>query len=201
MLDLTIAMLQVLLALLILLFQDPPVAITSPLSGATLRGAVTIVGRMNVPNFATAELAFAYAADQTSTWFRLQTFSAPPADPILFTWDTAGISDDDYTLRLRVYLQDGSFQDVLIGDLKVRNDAPPPTETPTPVAENLVEEPLPTPTAVAATATRVFPTPTPLPPNPAALAASSIYSTFGRGAALAMILFLVLGLFLRLRRS
>ncbi|MBK8419669.1 MAG: hypothetical protein IPL17_12695 [Anaerolineales bacterium] len=49
-------------------------------------------------------------------------------------WDTTLLTDGDYTLRLRVYFQDGASQDILIQDLKLRNDVPLPTETPTATA-------------------------------------------------------------------
>lgn len=208
MLDSTVAMLQFLLALLIVIFQEAPIALMSPQSSETLRGQVSIVGNMNVNNFASAELAFTYASDPTSTWFTLQTFSTPlPQEEgtgvtdTLFTWDTTKLTDDDYTLRLRVYLQDGSFQELLVKDLKIRNDIPLPTDTPTLQPDIVSIAPPLTPTVVPATAALIFPTPTPLPTNPASLTTPYIYSTFGRGALLVLVLFFIIGLFLRLRRS
>jgi hypothetical protein len=193
-------MLQILSALILLFLQESPVTITSPTSGETLRGQVNIVGNMSVSNFASAELAIAYTNDHSSTWFPIQTFSSLVADSALFVWDTTTISDDDYTLRLRVYLQDGSFQEVIVNDIRIRNDVPVPTDTPTLPPDIVSNEPLPTASPVPATAVRTFPTPTPFPSNPASLAASYIYSSFGRGALLVLVLFFIVGLFLRLRR-
>jgi hypothetical protein len=201
MLDLTVAMMQILFALLIVFFQESSIAITSPGSGETLRGQINIAGNMNVTNFASAELAFAYESDQTSTWFTIQTFSTPIVDPSLFTWDTTTLTDDDYTLRLRVYLQDGSFQESVVKGLKIRNDIPLPTDTPTLQADPVSVSPLLTSTPVPATVISLFPTPTTMPTNPASLTTPTIYSTFGRGALFALVLFFVIGLFLRLRRS
>ena len=56
----------------------------------------------------------------------------------LATWDTTSITDGDYILRLRVFFQDGSSQDVIVS-VTVRNEAVP-TATPlppTPTAENV----------------------------------------------------------------
>ncbi len=210
MLDLTVAMIQFLLALMMLIFQETSIDITSPKSGEILRGQINITGNMNVTNFASAELSFAYTSDPTSTWFTIQTFSSPlpsgaeeGVKDVLSVWDTTTLSDDDYRLRLRVNLQDGSFQEFLVTDLKIRNDIPVATVTPTPTLqpESASETPLPTSTPVPAATRPVFPTPTPLPVNPASLTTPAINLTFGRGALLALTLFFVFGLFLRLRRS
>ncbi len=133
MLNLPIAMLKFFL-ILALFIQDATIAVTSPAPGEILRGMVEIQGRMEAPNFASAELAFTYltaASDPAAAWFTLQTFSQPTAGPVLTAWDTTAVTDGDYALRLRVNFQDGTFQDILITDLKIRNDVPLPTATPT----------------------------------------------------------------------
>ena len=59
MLNLPIAMFNhLLISLVLFLAQTADISIASPKSGDTLRGQVDIVGNMNVPNFASAELAF-----------------------------------------------------------------------------------------------------------------------------------------------
>lgn len=194
----------------------PQIAITSPLPGATLQGQVTINGTIDVSNFTSAELAFAYASDSTGTWFLLQTFSQPVVDSTLTVWDTTSLTDGDYSLRLRVYLQDGTLQDVTVTDLHLRNtatQAPPTptltlTATSTPVSElptlesTMPPEPtLPAPTALPAVVSSSNPTPTPLPANPAALTSALIFSNFGRGVLLVLILFAVFGMFFRLRKT
>ncbi len=209
MLDSTVAMLKVLFALL-LFFQDTPVAITSPQSGETLHGQVNITGSMNVPEFVSAELAFAYASDPTSTWFTIQTFSSPlPAGEgagvrdLLAAWDTTVLTDGDYSLRLRVNLQNGQTLETVIKDLKILNDVPTPTATltSTPEPEDTPVPTLPTATDVPAPVLLTYPTPTPLPANPATLTTPSIYSNFARGTAITLVLFFLIGLILRLRRT
>lgn len=201
--------------LLFALVQQATPAITAPLTGQTVSGQVSISGTADAPNFASAELAFAYAPDPTGTWFTLQTFTQPVLDSTLVAWDTTLVTDGDYILRLRVFSQDGSRQDFTVTDLHVRNAVVPPTATPTQIQTETPTAPaLPTdeafspptlttplPTAKPVTVSSSAPQPTPLPANPAALTLDSIYSNFGRGAILALILFLVLGIFLRLRRN
>jgi len=208
MLNLPIAMLKALLALTFL-FQELPPAITSPQAGETLRGQVEIQGRMDLPDFASAELAFSYAASTSGdAWFPIQTFSAPPADSTLAVWDTTLVTDGGYNLRLRIVLQDGSIQDSLVVDLTIRNYTPDPTATPTeiptttptPLFFSQFDSPsLPgqsTPTPVSA-----FPTATPLPTNPASLTAAAILTTFGKAAFAVFGVFAFFSLLFRLRKT
>ena len=127
---------KLLLLLPFLLFviaaQDaPPVAITSPASGEILRGQVNIIGSTDVPNFVSAQLDFSYASDSAGTWFPLQTLSQTVFDSPLYTWDTTTITDGDYILRMRVFIADGSVQEVTI-PITLQNDTrPTPTLVPT----------------------------------------------------------------------
>lgn len=183
--------------------QDtPPIAITSPAADELLRGQVTITGRVDIVNFVSAQLAFAYASNPTDTWFTIQTFSQPILDSTLAVWDTTSITDGDYLLRLRLSFEDGTFQEVTV-PVKVGNDALPtatPEPTPTPDTAGIL---LPTPFLLAASPTPTDvprPTPTALPPNPAALGQNQIYASLGRGALVILGLFALAGLILRVRR-
>lgn len=188
--------------------QDvPPIAITSPKAGDILRGQVTIIGTMDIPNFLSAQLDFAYASRfaAAGNWFTLKTFSQPAPDSALAVWDTTFITDDDYILRLRVSLVDGTTQEVTV-PIRIQNDTPIPTSTPVPTAtlEDAVSIQIPTPFLLAESPTPTDvprPTPTPLQPNPASLNQSEIYSSLGRGAIVIIGLFVISGIALRLRRS
>jgi hypothetical protein len=213
MLNLPIAMLKAILVLTIL-FQELTPAITFPLAGEPLRGQVEIQGATDIADFASAELAFTFdetASDPGAAWFPIQTFSQPQPGPLLAVWDTTTLTDDDYTLRLRVFLLDGSFQDVLVPNLKIRNYTPDPTATPTlPPTEPPTQTPPPffslgtapppasgeTPTPASA-----FPTPTPLPINPASISTSDILTIFGKSALVIIGLFFFISLILRLRKN
>lgn len=207
MLNLPIAMLKLFL-ILTLLFQDSTVAINSPQPGETLRGLVEIQGRMDTPNFASAELAFTFdatASDPAANWFVIQTFPQPVTNPAIAAWDTTALTDGDYTLRLRVFLQDGTFQDALVANLQVRNDEPLPTATPTATEVVFNFQPLnETPGApIQQTATPfiTYPTSTPLPANPASLTTSSIFTIFWQSAVGILIIFAFFTLILRLRKN
>ena len=191
--------------LLIAAQDSAPLAITSPAPEEVLRGEVTIAGSMAIPNFVFAQLDFAYASasQPTDTWFSIQTFSQPIADSTLAVWDTTSISDGGYVLRLRVTLEDGTFQEVRV-PVAVMNDIPlstptavPPTSTPEIVVQ------IPTSFLLAASPTptdRPRPTPSMLPPNPASLGQDEIYGSLGRGALVMIGLFIFAGIIVRLRR-
>ena len=190
--------------LLLIAAQDsPPVAITSPAPDEVLRGQVPITGRMDLPGFVSAQLDFAYASDSTGTWFTIQTFSQPVTDATLAAWDTTSITDGNYILRLRVNIEDGTFQEVSV-PIKLENDVMPPT--PTPVTTSTPEEVtilVPTPFLLAASPTPTdvpLPTPTALPLNPASLGQNQIYGSLGRGALVILGLFALAGLIIRVRR-
>ncbi len=220
MLKLPIAMFQSILVLALVFFaQTADISIISPLSGENLRGQVEIVGNLNVPNFAFAELAFSYAtptggaSNSADSWFTIQTFPQPVVDPTIMIWDTALLTDGDYILHLRVFFQDGSSQDIAVSDLKIRNDTPLVIDT-TPAAvetesfESITINPLPISSPIgegtirpAVTAIPTFPSPTPLPANPASVTSSSIYSNFARGALVVFVLFIIFSLLLRLRKN
>jgi hypothetical protein len=182
--------------------------ITTPGAGQVLQGQISITGTTDVPNFASAELDFAYASDSTGTWFLIQTFSQPVANSALATWDTTMISDGDYILRLRVTLQDGTFQ-VATVKVKVQNETPLSTATPTftPTATlTPVFTPQPaTPTLITPSPTvttpPIFSTPTALPPNPVEVQTNDIYAGVQRGALVILGLFIFFGILIRLRRS
>ncbi len=192
-----------LLVLIMVAAQDsPPVAITSPAPDEILHGPVTITGKVDVPSFVSAQLDFAYASDPTNTWFTIQTFTQPPVNSTLATWDTTSITDGDYVLRLRVNLADGTAQEVTV-PVKIGNDALPtptvePTATPQPDAVLI-----PTPFLLAASPTPTDvsrPTPTALPTNPVALGQNQIYASLGRGALVILGLFALAGIIIRGRR-
>jgi hypothetical protein len=204
MLDSTVAMLKLFFAFLLFLIQDSPASISSPQAGDTIRGQVEIAGKMTVLNFSTAELAFKYASDSTDNWFTIQTFPQPVADSALAVWDTTTLTDGDYNLRLRIFLLDGTFQDVIISDLKIRNDTPEPTQfvpTETALPQFSAATSLPALNQPTSTAIITFPSSTPLPANPASVTTTSIYSTFARGALIVLVLFIFFSLILRLRKN
>lgn len=179
-------------------------AITSPREGEVLRGLVEVQGDLGKTTFTSAELAFAFAGDPTGTWFRLQNLPADTPAGMLAVWDTPQLTDGDYRLRLKLILTDGTVQELLVENLHIRNDVPAAAAT-EPISEGTFEpvdevlepaSPSPTPGKPPET---VLPG-APLPANPAEIGSGMVYSVFGRGAILTLVLFATLGLLLRLRR-
>ncbi len=168
-----------------------------------MRGQVNIVGTTSDPNFLSAQLEFSYASAPDDTWFPIQTLSQPVNDASLYTWDTTTITDGSYILRLRVYLNDGTFQEATV-PITIQNDAQPATPTPAPSATPTEETvAVPTPFLLAASPTATKPprsTPTPLPANPVSLDRTTVFSSFGRGALVILGMFALAGLILRIRR-
>jgi len=210
MLNLPIAMFNhLLISLAFFLAQTTNISITSPQPGDTLRGQVDVVGNMDVPGFSSSELAFSYASNPADrfAWFTIQTFSQPVSNSTITVWDTTVLTDGDYVLHLRVFLQDGSSEDVVVSGLKIRNDVPLPTGTPTATAPVFLTSPLSTSLPVedglvqSVTALPTFPSPTLLPSNPVSVTSTSIYSNFARGGIVTLVLFGLFSLILRLRKN
>jgi hypothetical protein len=185
--------------------QTPSPGITAPQAGQILQGLVMVTGSSAVEGFLSAEVAFAYADDPTGTWFLIAVSDQPVEDGVLAAWDTTVITDERYNLRLRVFLTDGTFVDVLVPDLWVRNYTPTETLTPT-ITPTLTETPvlltpvLPTDTPPPTFTPSRFPTPTPLPTNPAVLPVSQVYRSAGYGALIILAAFSLLGIYTLLRR-
>ncbi len=185
--------------------QEAAPRITAPLAGQVVQGQVAVMGTSEMPNFSSAEVAFAYDPNLLGSWFLIQTSSQPVADGLLATWDTTSITDGDYVLRLRVFLLDGTSREATVA-VRVRNYTPLPTQTPSPTATAPALA-LPSPMRLAATPTPmataypVFPTPRPLPPNPAALTPPQVYAGFRRGVLVAGVVFMAFLLILRRRHS
>jgi hypothetical protein len=184
--------------------QSPPVAVTSPQPGQVVQGVVTVSGTCAADGFVSAEVSFAYSGDATGTWFLVAVSGQPVTDGTLAVWDTTAITDGTYTLRLRVTLVDGSHLDALVPDLRVRNYTP--TETPVPPTPSITPSPTRTPVLPTATVTPVpsvtpLPTPTALAENPAILLVSEVYWSVLYGGALVAFLFILLVIYLHLRRK
>lgn len=186
----------------LLAIQATSVSISSPQNGDTLRGQVEIQGVMDVPNFASAELGFTFASSNGDTWFSIQTFSQPITDSAIAVWDTTSLTDGDYNLRLRVYLQDGTFQDAIVTGIKIRNqELPTPTSTVTVLPQFNTNA---TPTLRIIEPTEIvlsYPSATPLPMNPASITTNSIYKVFGQSAVVVLILFILFSFLIRFRKN
>jgi hypothetical protein len=121
--------------------------LTSPTPGEAVSGLVTLRGTADHPAFQRFEVSFAYAQDPTDTWFPIgEPVETRVIDGRLALWDTTGITDGDYSLRLLVRLEDGRSLEARVAGVRVRNysaeQAAPTASAPEPV------RPLSTPTAL-----------------------------------------------------
>jgi hypothetical protein len=145
--------------------------------------------------------------DKSQTWFLVQESTLPIQDGVLAVWDTSTISDGEYDLRLVIHLIEGDQVDVRITDLRVHNDTPIESETRLPILAPLtVPSDLPTLTATlepttALVLTSLPPTTTLLPVNPAQVSTAQAMLTFGKGTAITVGIFAILGAYLGLRAA
>lgn len=159
--------------------QDAAAVITSPQSGEAVRGSVPIAGSAQHPSFQRYELYF--TVEPGENWvFIGEAQTTPVSNGVLGTWQTGGLPDGNYSLRLRVVRQDGNYDEAFARNIIVANTNPPTptpavTDTPAFDAEATLPPPIdsvvtPTPAATATPALveqPEIPTPTPRPsPSP-----------------------------------
>jgi hypothetical protein len=182
------------------------VEITSPSQGTPLQGIVTIEGSTLVEGFISWEITFGYTSDTTGTWFLIAEGDEQITQGELTQWDTTTITDGDYNLRLTVYLQGGRREHYVVDDLRARNYSPIETITPIPTLTSTpyTETPRPsqTPTRTTQPTETALPnTPTPLPTNPVTITQNNINNSLIRGAAGALAIFVLIGLYLSIKRT
>lgn len=180
-------------------------SIDSPEAGQAIQGAVVIRGSTAVDGFQSYEIDFTNSADPYQTWFLVQESTEPIQDGILAVWNTNTITDGDYNLHLLINKADGSKSELYVVGLRVRNYTPIEAGAPTPSVMYVTLGPgtptyTPTPQDTLTPSVTPLPsTPTPLPPNPAEITSSQAMSTLGKGAALSIGLFVMLGAYVGLR--
>lgn len=165
--------------------------IREPLGGEAIDGVVTIEGSASHPSFVSYDLSFAHSDNPTETWFQIgDAFFTSVTDGRLGLWDTTGITDGFYSLRLRVHLSNNIMLESIVEGLRIRNNTPIETATPQP---NRI-----TVTATIALPTRT-PRPTPLP-FPGGSDTSTVLRTFTKGIIAGVLVLLSLGIYLFIRR-
>jgi hypothetical protein len=183
----------------------PAVSILSPGEGQAVRGNIPIIVDTVIDGFTSAELSFAYQADQTATWFLIGQSQQPLLDVVMEEWDTTLLTDGIYDIRLLVTLKNSRQVTSLVRGVRVRNYSPIETDTPTPsptaaplATIALLATSLPTATSIPSP-TPVPATPTPLPENPLQLTPQEIGLNFLRGTAGGLALIVLAGLYLSIR--
>ncbi|KPL80837.1 hypothetical protein ADN00_01210 [Ornatilinea apprima] len=168
--------------------------ITQPQPGQAVQGQVAVIGSTNVTGFQSAEIAFSYENGEDANWFLIAALDYPIEDGTITVWDTTGIEDGAYSLRVKVALQDGRSVESVVSGLRVRNYTPIETATPTaPVEGSAVT--LETPQAEVV----IAPSLTPLPANPAEVSPPALMYSMTWGVVIVLVLFIVVGVYLFFR--
>jgi hypothetical protein len=174
--------------------QNSGTQIDFPQPGDALRGDIEVTGSTDVGDFKAFELAFAYESP-LETWFPINQGTLSIKKGLLGNWKTSTIADGRYRIRLRVFLIDGSVEEIIVPGLRVRNYSSIETNTPAPtryVYDGLV--------SATPFATRTLrPSPTPLPPNPIELTFPIVLSNLTKGSLVIFCIFIILGSYLILK--
>ncbi|RMF81706.1 MAG: PKD domain-containing protein [Chloroflexi bacterium] len=108
--------------------------IFSPLRGNILAGNVFILGAATHPDFLRYELEFSIDPNPLNVWLPITgVVQEPVFSGLLGVWDTRGVPDGLYQIRLRMTLRDGRQLIAFVNNLRVQNTLPTPVPTNTPV--------------------------------------------------------------------
>ncbi|MFZ2488655.1 MAG: hypothetical protein WAZ19_11080 [Anaerolineae bacterium] len=155
--------------------QEMAAVITSPGGGSAVNGSVQILGSAVHPEFQRYELY--YTVEPGESWIFIgDAHTTPVSNGFLGSWETAGLPDGNYSLRLRVVRADGNYDEAFARNVVVANTTPPtdtPTPTPeTPTPELTPETPVPADIPTSVPVQEATPTPAPIDsvvtPTPAA---------------------------------
>lgn len=135
------------------------VALTAPLAGTRLSGAVEVRGQALISGFQFYKVEYGPSGRDQWTLIGTDVVRRPVAEDSLVVWQTTLVPDGSYRLRLRVVDSTGNYCEVVAGPLEVDNAAPVETDTPAPVetVPLAVVPVLTTPTIVISIPTEVAP--------------------------------------------
>ncbi|MCS7071556.1 MAG: PKD domain-containing protein [Anaerolinea sp.] len=91
-----------------------------------------MLGSASHPNFLQYQVEFGPDPNPNDLWYLVTNpVLQPVQNGLLGIWNTLGLSDSTYQVRLRVFLRDGTVQQTTVGSLRVQNSAPTPALSPT----------------------------------------------------------------------
>lgn len=173
----------------------------SPLPGEAVQGVVNIQAELDPAQTSGYELDFTYMDDPEENWFLVAEGRELPGIALQAAWDTTTISDGNYRLRLRVFLKNGLFSDIIVEGVRVRNYSSVETQTPTatPIITGI---PVPPTATLENTPTRGVATP--LPANPVGFNQGRFLQSVKNGLLVVVFIFALMGshaIIRRLRRE
>jgi hypothetical protein len=104
--------------------------IISPSSGSQIRGTVPIIGSAVVPNFQFYKVEWGIGPNPGQWAVIGGLHDRQVTNNQLEVWNTAGVPDNIYTLRLTGVKNDGNWEEFYVRNLQVMNSAPLATATP-----------------------------------------------------------------------
>ena len=180
---------------------SPSIIIVSPREGQALQGIEIIEGKIRGDGLRGGKISFRYAGEGAETWFFIADVQPTGEESSQATfkleWDTNGITDGTYHLRVLGEYQGGARIFEVVENLRIRNQSP--VETSTPILEVTRD-----PAAVAPTPTPkpILPsTPTPLPDNPVEIKTSDLSRVLMSSGIAVLALFLVGGIYSIFKRG
>lgn len=175
--------------------MTPGLYITYPEPEGLVSGIVEVRGSVPATNFKEAKLEYAYSNSATGTWFLIAKLDQVIQDDILAKWDTTTISDGTYMLRLKILYRDGKSDEIKVKNIRVANytytGQTPVGAIPTSPDSSVITDKTQEPEIL----------PTPLPLNPASISDDQFKNSLYLGSAVAVAGFVLLGIYLGLRRS
>ena len=112
------------------------VNITDPKQGDLVDDTVPILGTVGNAEFDHYELHFALSPNPTDTWFPIVlSGTIPVSNGVLGQWDTNGISNGRYIIRLRAFDYDGNLiSKAIVNDISINSEQKSITQTADPTA-------------------------------------------------------------------
>ena len=180
---------------------SPSIIIVSPREGQALQGIEIIEGKIRGDGLKGGKIAFRYAGEGAETWFFIAdvepTGEESSQGSFKVEWDTNGITDGNYHLRVLGEYQGGARIFEVVKNIRIRNQSPVETSTPIPEVTMDPAEDAPTPTL----ASTQPPTPTPLPDNPVEIKTTDLVQVLmGSGIAM-LVLFIAGGIYTLFKRG
>ncbi|MRS04124.1 hypothetical protein EG832_13035, partial [bacterium] len=176
MLNLTVAMLKILLLRLLLPVLivlpsvnqiTPGLYVLNPTDGQVVAGTVEIKGSVPDDGFDYAEVSYAFSGETASNWFLIAKLDQAVHDATLALWDTTTITDGTYRLKVSVHRKNGSVSDLVVENIRVGNYTHYDVPTATAAAVSQIETPVAGETIIPTAVMK--PLPTDLPKNPASI--------------------------------
>lgn len=108
------------------------IVILSPISGNVIASNVQVLGSAIHPQFLQYQLEYGPDPNPSNLWYPITGgIQNTVQNNLLGIWNTTGVQDGLYQLRLRVYLRDGTNLSTLVSAVRIQNRQPTPQPTAT----------------------------------------------------------------------